>query len=153
MPKTAVALFEDPKIAEDVMREIEAIGFPRNEVRVLEEPEKFEVTGAMSFPRLDFETDLERALSRIGASDAERQAYLEGLHHGGALVLATDSGEKADAAAKIMNQHGGTHVEETSGEEPELPRVVHEEAAHSREHRVMTGRMVQPQHGVALFTW
>ena len=100
MPKTAVALFEDPRIAEDVMREIEAIGFPRNEVRVLEEPEKFEVTGAMSFPRLDFETDLERALARIGASDAERQAYLEGLHHGGALVFATDAGEKADAAAK-----------------------------------------------------
>lgn len=153
MPKTAVALFEDPKIAEDVIREIEAIGYPRSEVRILEEPERFEVTGVMSFPRLDFETDLERALTRIGASDTERQAYLEGLHHGGALVFATDSGEKTDAAAKIMNQHGGMHVEESLGAEPELPNVVREDAPHAREHHVMAGRQVEAQNGVSLFTW
>ncbi len=33
MPKTTVGLFENAGIVEDVVREIEALGFPRNEVR------------------------------------------------------------------------------------------------------------------------
>jgi hypothetical protein len=45
-----------------VVREIEAIGFPRKEVRTLTEPAAFEVTGVTSFPRLDFEVNLSREL-------------------------------------------------------------------------------------------
>jgi hypothetical protein len=40
----------------------------------------------MSFPRLEFEVDLTRELTRIGATQAEAQAYVEGLRRGGALV-------------------------------------------------------------------
>jgi len=96
MPTTAVGLFEDPRIAEDVVREIEGLGFPRNEIRILDEPATFEVTGVMSFARLDFEVDLLRELTRIGATRAEAEAHIEGLRRGGALVLATGSGEKVD---------------------------------------------------------
>jgi hypothetical protein len=33
MPKTTVGLFMDAGVVEDVVREIEALGIPRNEVR------------------------------------------------------------------------------------------------------------------------
>ena len=48
MPKTTVGLFEHPGLVDDVVREIESLGFPRNEVRNLKEPAAFEVTGVMS---------------------------------------------------------------------------------------------------------
>ena len=52
MPKTAVGLFENADLVDNVIREIEGLGFPRKEVRTLMEPATFEVTGVMSFPRL-----------------------------------------------------------------------------------------------------
>ena len=126
MPKTAVGLFEKPGLVDQVVREIEALGFPRKEVRTLTEPATFEVTGVMSFPRLDFEVELIRELTRIGAAKAESQAYVEGLRRGGALVFATGSDERVDAAAGIMNRHGAVEIEESSGPEPQLPAVVRE---------------------------
>ena len=36
MPKTAVGLFEKPGLVDEVVREIEALGFPRKEVRTLD---------------------------------------------------------------------------------------------------------------------
>ena len=68
MPKTAVGLFQHPGVVDEVVREIEALGFPRNEVRTLGEPFSFDATGVMSFPRLEFEVDLIRELKRIGAT-------------------------------------------------------------------------------------
>jgi hypothetical protein len=82
MLKTAVALFENPQVLGDVVREIDALGFPQKEVRTLREPETFEVTGVMTFPRVEFEDDLIRELSRIGATNAEAEAYVEGLRRG-----------------------------------------------------------------------
>ena len=153
MPKTAVGLFENPGLVDDVVREIEALGFPRREVRSLEEPATFEVTGVMSFPRLDFEVDLSRELTRIGATKAEAQAYVEGLRRGGALVFATGSDEKVDAAADIMNRHGAVEIEETSGSEPQLPDVVRESKTPVRDSPVMAGRLRQPGGGACLFVW
>jgi hypothetical protein len=66
MPKTAVGLFENPIIVDNVIRQIEALGFPWNEIRALDEPESFEVTGVMSFARFEFEGDLIRELTKIG---------------------------------------------------------------------------------------
>ena len=83
MPKTAVGMFKNPSFVDDVVREIEALGFPRKEVRTLEEPANFEVTGVMSFPRLDFGVDLSRELTRIGATKAEAQAYVQKLRRDG----------------------------------------------------------------------
>ena len=153
MPTTAVGLFEDPRIAEDVVREIEGLGFPRNEIRILDEPATFEVTGVMSFARLDFEVDLLRELTRIGATRAEAEAHIEGLRRGGALVLATGSGEKVDIAAAFMNRRGAVEIEETRGPEPNLPHVFRENAIRTAGSSVMAGRIRQPGGGACLFVW
>ncbi len=153
MPKTAVGLFKNPGLVDDVVREIETLGFPRKEVRTLEEPANFEVTGVMSFPRLDFEVDLNRELTRIGATKAEAQAYVEGLRRGGALVFATGSDEKVDAAADIMNRRGAVEIEETSGPEPQLPGVARESMTPARDNSVMAGRVRASGGGTSLFVW
>jgi hypothetical protein len=153
MPKTAVGLFENPDLVDDVVREIETLGFPRKEVRTLEEPANFEVSGLMSFPRLDFEVHLARALTRIGAAQAEAQAYVEGLRRGGALVFATGSDENVEAAADIMNRRGAVEIEETSGSEPQLPGVVRESMTPMRKSSAMTGRVRQSGGGACLFVW
>ncbi len=153
MPKTAVGLFEKPGLVDQVVREIEALGFPRKEVRTLTEPANFEVTGVMSFPRLDFEVELTRELTRIGAAKAESQAYVKGLRRGGALVFATGSDERVDAAAGIMNRHGAIEVEESRGPEPQLHGVVHESMTTMRSSPVQAGRVREPGGGAGLFVW
>jgi hypothetical protein len=153
MPKTAVGLFEKPDLVDEVVREIEALGIPRKEVRTLTEPATFEVTGVMSFPRLDFEVDLSRELVRIGATKAESQVYIEGLRRGGALVFATGADERVDAAADIMNRHGAIEIEETRGAEPVLHGVVHESMTPMRSSPVLAGRIREPGSGAAFFVW
>jgi hypothetical protein len=153
MPKTAVGLFVNPDSVNDVVRDIEVIGFPRREVRSLEEPASFDVTGVMSFPRLDFEVDLGRELSRIGATIAETTGYVEGLRRGGALVFATGSSEKADAAADIMNRHGAVEVGESRGPEPYLPNVAGEGMTPMRDSTVQTGRVRQTGGSATCFVW
>ncbi len=153
MPKTAVGLFEKPNLVDEVVREIEALGFPRQEVRTVEEPKTFNITGVMSFPRLDFEVDLSRELSRIGATKAEARAYVEGLRSGGALVFATGSDEKVDAAAAIMNRHGAVEVEESSGPEPDLPNAIREPMTSAHASPVQAGRVREPGDGACFFVW
>lgn len=154
MPKTAVGLFKNPDLVDDVVREIAALGFPRNEVRTLEEPETFEVTGVMSFARLDFEVHLNRTLNTIGATEAEAQAYVEGLRRGGALVFATGSDEKVDAAAAVLNRRGAVGIEETRGPEPDLPRVIRDSGAPVRDPLDLAGQVGRiPPRGAAYFAW
>jgi len=135
------------------VREIEALGFPRNEVRTLDEPAMFDVTGVMSFGRLEFEVDSLRELTRIGATEAEAEAYLDGLRHGGVLVFATGSDQMVDAAADIMRLRGAVEIEETSGPEPHLPTVVHESMIPIHEGSILAGRFSQPDSGACVFVW
>lgn len=153
MPKTAVGLFENPSLVDDVVREIEALGVPRKEVRALEEPSSFDVTGVMSFPRLDYEVGLVRELTRIGATEAEAETYLQGLRRGGALVLATGSDQIVEGAASIMNRHGAVEIEEASGGEPDLPGADEETDTLVADSSVLTGRIRQPGGGAAFFVW
>jgi len=154
MLKTAVGLFESGHRVDDVVREIEALGFPWNEVRTLAEPASFEITGVMSFPRLDFEVDLRRELARIGATQAEIEFYVEGLRRGGALVLATsDDDKQVDAAAELMNRRGAMGLEEVTGPEPHLPRVVREGSSPTAYTSVLAGRVRQSGGGVCFFVW
>ncbi|MGO4879651.1 MAG: hypothetical protein ACLP59_02380 [Bryobacteraceae bacterium] len=153
MPKTVVGLFENPAVVDDVVSEIEALGFPQREVRTVAEPAAFDVTSVMSFPRVDFETHLLRELTRVGAAEPERRAYIEGLRRGGALVLATGLDEKVDAAAGVMNRHGAVGVEQTSGSEPEAPHLVRENRTSASASAVMTGRVRQTGGGARLFVW
>jgi hypothetical protein len=153
MPKTAVGLFKNPAIVDEVVREIEALGFPRQEVRALEEPSTFGATGVMSFPRVDFEIDVVRELTRIGATQGEAEAYVEGLRHGGALVFATGGDERVDTAAEIMNRKGAVEIEETSGPEPVLPGVKRGGMTPIRDSPVQAGRVLQPGSGACFFVW
>jgi len=153
MPKTAVGLFENPDRVDDVVRDIEALGFPRNEVRTLEEPKAFDVTGVMSFPRIDFEVDLIRSLERIGASEASALAYRDGVRRGGALVFATGSDDKVTAAADIMNRSGAVKIEQDKGSEPELPHSSRANMTPMRDSPIAIGRALQPGDGVSFFTW
>ncbi len=153
MPRTTVGLFKNPIEVEAAVKEIQAMGFPRQEIRVVDEPKTFEVTGVMSFARLDYEVELRRELSRIGASKMEVEDYVEGLRNGGALVLVTGFDGKVDAAAEVMNRHGAVEVEETSGPEPELPGVPHPSGAIRSEETVLAGRVRQPGSGAAVFIW
>jgi hypothetical protein len=153
MPKTAVGLFENPGVVDAAVREIECLGFPRNEIRTVNEPVNFEVTGVMSFARLDFEADLIRELTRIGTTEAEAQNYVEGLERGGALVFATGSDERVDAAAYIMNRCGAVEIEETSGPEPQSPGEVRESTVPISDSSVLSRRARQSYGGACLFTW
>jgi hypothetical protein len=153
MPKTVVGLFENAQLVDAAVREIEALGFPRQEVRTMREPANFDATGVMSFPRLDFEVDLNRELTRIGATEPEALAYVEGLRRGGALALATGSDENVEAAGNIMNRLGAIEVEEITGPEPQLPGVVHRSMTPIRESAVMAGRIRQSGGGACFFVW
>jgi hypothetical protein len=153
MPKTAVGLFENPGVVDDVVREIEVIGFPRNEIRRLDEPASFQVSGVMSFPRFEFEGDLIRELTRIGTTKVEAQNYVEGLRRGGALVFATGSGDRVDAAADIMNRRGAVDIEQTCGPDPQSPGVVREGTTPIRGNLIQSRRDNQLGGGVRLFAW
>ncbi len=153
MPKTVVGLFKKPGEVDEVVREIEALGFPRKDVHALAEPATFAVTGVMSFARLDFEVELMRELTRIGATRGESQAYVEGMRRGGELVMATGSDEQVDAAADVINRHGAVGVEETSGAEPRLPAVVRAGLSPTRTSPVLAGRIREPEGGATFFVW
>jgi hypothetical protein len=153
MPKTALGLFESPDRATKVIKDIEAIGIPRNEIRTLAEPDTFEIDSAKSFPRLDYEVDLQMELNRLGATKEEIDAYIDGLHRGGVLVLATgpDGDQKVDAAAEAMNREGAIGIEEkvsTSG--PNLPRVRHQ-GMQLGDDQESAGRVRQS--GAGVFVW
>ena len=154
MPKTALGLFENPHGVEDIIREVEALGLPRSEIRTLAEPATFEITSQMSFPRLDFEVDLRRELTRFGVAKDEIEAYVEGLRRGGTLVFATgpDDDGTADAAAEVMNRHGAVEIREAQGPEPHLPRVPHANMASMGGASVLEGRVRQPS-GACIFVW
>jgi hypothetical protein len=154
MAKTAVGLFENAEGADEAVRAIEALGIPRNEVRTLAEPKTFEITGVMSFPRLDFEVDLRRELTRMGATKAEIETYIDGLRHGGALVFATGAEDdaKVDAAADTMNRLGAKAFEETTGPEPHLPHAVRGVMSPAAENPAMTGR-VRQRGSASVFVW
>lgn len=153
MPRTAVGVFKDPLAVDEVIQEIETLGFPRQEIRTVDEPATFEVTGVMSFDRLDFEVDLMRELARIGTTTAEAAAYVKELRGGGTLVLATGSDQKVDRAAEIMNRRGAIEMEEISGPEPQMPHVTHESTFQMPETAVMTGRIRQTGGGASMFVW
>jgi hypothetical protein len=146
-------LFESTTLVDDAVRAIEAIGFPRKEVRTLTEPANFPVTGVMSFPRLDFEADLSRELTRIGATVPETRAYMDGLRRGGALAFATGSDEKVEEAACIMNLFGAVEIEELTGAEPHMPTVHHGNPPSFHDDAVLAGRVRQTGGGAHCFVW
>ena len=153
MPKTAVGLFENPGLADQVVRDLEASGFPRNDVRSLSESVDMPGSGVMGIPNIDFEVSLNRELRTIGASGPEAEAYVKGVRRGGVLVFASGSNERIDAAAEIMNRHSPIDVEELTGGELDLPSTTGENATPTHARSVQTGRVRQSGGGARVFVW
>ncbi|MGA3041332.1 MAG: hypothetical protein ABSF54_11160 [Bryobacteraceae bacterium] len=156
MSKTAVGLFENPGGAEQVVRDLEASAFPRNEIRILREPLDMAVAGVASIPHTDFEVSLGRD---IGASEGEANAYVQAVRRGGVLVFATGSNEGMDHAAEIMNRHGAIRVEELVGREPSGMGAMGGSLPLSRDENMpvrdttQTGRVRQSGDGARMFVW
>ena len=153
MAKTAVALFENPSSVDEVVRELEATGFPRNDVRVLVEPREMAGRGIMSTAHTDFEVDLIRDLREFGANDVHAQAYVRGIRRGGVMVFATGPDAMADAAAVIMNQHSAMEIEELSAMRSYLPGTDNDEVAQDRDVSFQAGRVRTSGSGARLFVW
>ena len=97
-------MFEKSDLIDEIVHDLEASGFPRNDIRILSEPREMAGSGMMSTPHTDFEVDLVREFRTIGTGEADAEAYVQGIRRGGVIVFATGSGEKVDAAAEIMNR-------------------------------------------------
>jgi hypothetical protein len=154
MAKTAVALFENPGSVDEVVRDLVAVGFPQNDIRVLVEPQEMAGGGVISIPHTDFEVDLIRELRTIGAAEADAEAYVEGVRRGGVMVFATGSGEKADTAVEIMNRHRAVEIEELDALEPHLPGTHRDDQlARGRNSSVQVGRFRSSGGGARMFVW
>ena len=153
MPKTAVGMFENSGLADQVVRDLEASAFPRNDVRILSESLDMPGSGVMGIPNIDFEVSLNRDLRKIGASGPEAEAYVKGVRRGGVLVFASGSNERIDAAAGIMNRHSPIDVEELIGGELDLPSTTGENATPTHARSVQTGRVRQSGGGARVFAW
>jgi len=154
MSKTAVGLFENPGVADQVAHDLDTSAFPRNEVRILGEPLSMAVTGDTSTPRTDFEVGLNRELRTIGASDREAEAYVQGVRRGGVIVFATGSSEAVDNATEVMNRHGAIEVEELIGSEPgSSGSLTGESLPPMQVSSDQTGRIRQSGGGARMFAW
>ena len=153
MSKTAVGLFENPGVADQVVHDLDARAFPRNEIHILGEPREMSGDGVTSIPRTDFEVGLDRELKTIGASEREANAYVQGVRRGGVLVFATGSNEQVDSAAEIMNRHGAVEVEELNGREPNTGSMIDENMPAIHDISPQTGRIRQSGGGARMFVW
>ena len=153
MSKTAVGLFENRGLADEVVHDLEANGFPRNEIRILGESLDMAGSGVMSTPNIDFEVSLDRDLRKIGATDKEANVYVQGVRRGGVLVFASGPDEKVGAAAEIMNRHSPVEVEELTGGELNLPSTTGRNVNATQDSSVQTGKTRQAGGGARMFSW
>jgi hypothetical protein len=161
MSKTAVGLFENPAVAEQVVHDLDASNLPQTGIRTLVEPLDMAVTGVMSFPHTDFEVGLDRELKAIGANEREANAYAQGVRRGGVLVFATGSNKEVDNAAEIMNRHGAMEVEELVGRapsngsmiEPNTGSMIGDSVPSVSDSSFQTGRTRQSGGGARMFVW
>jgi hypothetical protein len=153
MAKTAIGLFENSGSIDGVVRDLEASGFLKNDVRVLGEPREMAGSGLMSTAHTDFEVALIRDLTAFGVVPADAEDYVHGVRHGGTLVFATGPGNKAEAATGIMNRHGAVGIEKISAARPILPNADHGEDPSVPDSSFQAGRERASGSGARLFVW
>jgi len=153
MSKTAVGLFEQPGVVDQVVRDLDASAFPRDKIRIIGKPRGMEGDGVTSTPRIDFEVSFNRELTAIGASAREADAYVQGVRRGGVLVLATGSNEQVETAATIMNRHDAMELAELTGSRPETLSVPRENMTPMLDGSPQAGRIRQPGGGARMFVW
>ncbi len=152
MPKTAVGLFSSPVVADAVVHELEANDFSRENIRVLGEPLGLTEAGPMSIAHIDFEVDVIRELKSIGSDQGDAEVYIQGLRHGGTIVLAAVSDAKAGLAVEIMNRHHAIEAEELKVSAPHLQKQ-HDSMFPGRDTEMQSGRVRSNAGGARLFVW
>jgi len=157
--KTAIGLFENSGLVDRVVRDLEALGFSSNDVRVIAEPRDIPQGGVLATPHTDFEVDLIRDLMGFGVDEADAEDYVQGVRRGAVLVFATGSGDQAQVAIDIMNRHGAVEIEKVSSSRPQLPNAVDAydapnvgEARLDRDSSVQIGSSSSGS-GARLFVW
>ncbi|MFZ0276007.1 MAG: hypothetical protein WA254_11015 [Candidatus Sulfotelmatobacter sp.] len=160
MTKTAIGLFENSEVVDRVVRELEALGFSLNDIRVVAEPRDIPQAGVLATPHTDFEVDLLRDLLGFGVAQADAEDYVQGARHGAVLVFATGSGDKPQVAIDIMNRHGAVELEKVGASRPQLPNAVDDydeanvgQARLDRDRSVQIGRVSSSGSGARLFVW
>ncbi len=153
MAKTAVGLFENSKPVDAVVRDLETGGFPAHDIRVLSEPVDMAGSGLMSTPHTDFEVGLLQELRAIGATEADTEAYVQGVRRGGVMIFATGSGNQTTTATEIMNRHHAIEIEKLNASEVNLPGTEGEETGPDHNDSVQTGRTRSSGDGARLFVW
>lgn len=153
MARTAVGLFSNFHLVDEVVHDLEANGFPRKKILILGEPSGMRNAGAMSIPRTDFEVDLIRELRGIGAAERDADAYVQGVRSGGAIVFATASDERAGFAAEIMNRHNPEQIEELCAAESNPPGTGRDYTTRAHDVSVQSGRVRYTGGGARLFIW
>ncbi|MGC1978886.1 MAG: hypothetical protein WA671_19360 [Candidatus Sulfotelmatobacter sp.] len=160
MAKTAIGLFENSEVVDRAVRELEALGFSLNDVRVVAEPRDIPQAGVLATPHADFEVDLLRDLLGFGVARADAEDYVQGVRHGAVLVFATGPGDKAQVAIDIMNRHGAVELEKVGASRPQLPNAVDDydeanvgQARLDRDPSVQIGRVSSSGSGARLFVW
>lgn len=149
MARAAVGLFENSQSVDGIINDLEASGFPRNDIRILSEPQDMAGSGMMSTAHTDFEVDLIRELRTVGAAEADAEAYVKGVRGGGVIIFASGSDEKVDAAAEIMNRHSAVELEELAESKPHL----YSSTTLGRNSSGQTGRNRSSGGGARLFVW
>lgn len=153
MARTAVGLFLDRRAAEDAIRELEAAGFARQDIRVVGEALGMTEPGAMSIAHTDFEVDMIRVLRSIGATERDAECYVEGLRRGGVVVFAAAPDQKAGKAVEIMDRHNPAGVEELAVTASHLSSE-HRSIFHNHAAATQSGRVRSNGGGGArLFVW
>jgi hypothetical protein len=152
MARTAVGLFLDRSLVGDLIGELEANGFAREDIRVLGEALGMTEPGAMSIAHTDFAVDLIRELRSMGASEDDAECYLEGLRRGAVVVFAAASDQSAEIAAQIMNRHNAVEIETLKVTEPHLP-TDRSFMPPNRDASMQAGRVRSSGSGARLFVW
>ena len=153
MSQTAVGLFVNASEVDEVVLELQASNFRRQEIRLLREPSNTPETGIMGHLSCDFEVRLQCDLRAMGASVWEANVYAQRIRRGDVLVLASGSDLEVENASEIMNRHGAVVVREMTGAKPDLSGTMTLSTPPTPADSSQTGRIRQSSGGARMFVW
>jgi len=104
MAKTVVGLFDDARDAQDVLSDLQGLGFSASDAELITQ-------SALSG---DASNVVDR-LTNEGVPSSDANLYLEGIRSGGALVVATTSDDQVDQVVDVMNRHNIVDLESRRG--------------------------------------
>jgi len=104
MAKTVVGLFDNARDAQDVLSDLQGLGYSASDAELLTQ-------GALSG---DASNVVDRLTSE-GVPRSDADLYVEGIRRGGALVVATTSDTQVDEVVDVMNRHNIVDLESRRG--------------------------------------